>query len=294
MNSAPHAERARIAAALRAAAARLDAVADDATLDVAVLTALVEALEDATAGSAAAASTAGAADASAGGSAAKGQSTAVPDRDRIIHDLRSTGGSVLTWCHLMRRGGISQTQLAHGTTVMEQAVRRVVSLVERLVADGTRRSPAASGSTTSASLPATGAAAEESTAPSTIDLHGVRILIVDDDADAREAMRMMLALHGADVSTAVSAIDAFDVLQQGRPDVLISDIVMPDADGYALLRRVRAPDTGDRGLIPAIAVTGRGREADRTRAFAAGYQCQLTKPIVPDELIAAVHGLLAR
>ena len=290
MKSAPHAEHARIAAALRAAAARLDAVADDATLDVAVLTALVEALEDATAGSAAAASTGGAVDASAGGSAAKRQSTPVPDRARIVHDLRSTGGIILTWCHLMRRGGISQAQLAHGTTVMEQAVRRLVSLVERLVA----RSPAASGSTTSASLPATGAAAEESTAPSTIDLHGVRILIVDDDADAREAMRMMLALHGADVSTAVSAIDAFDVLQQGRPDVLISDIVMPDADGYALLRRVRAPDTGDRGLIPAIAVTGRGREADRTRAFAAGYQCQLTKPIVPDELIAAVHGLLAR
>jgi CheY-like chemotaxis protein len=292
MKSAPHAERARIAAALRAATARLDAAADDAMLDIAILAALVEALEDVIAGSAATATTGGAADASAGGSAAKGQSTPAPDRARIIHDLRSTGGTLLTWCHLMRRGGISQTQLAHGTTVMEQAVRRLVSLVERLVAGGT--SPAASGSTTSASLPATGAAADESTAPSTIDLHGVRILIVDDDADAREAMRMMLALHGADVSTAVSAIDAFDVLQQGRPDVLISDIVMPDADGYALLRRVRAPDTGDRGLIPAIAVTGRGREADRTHALAAGYQCQLTKPIVPAELIAAVHGLLAR
>jgi CheY-like chemotaxis protein len=177
---------------------------------------------------------------------------------------------------------------------MEKAVRRLLELGEQLVGRGTRRAGAVAGSPTSAAPSAPDDGATASTPASTIDLHGVRVLIVDDDADAREAMKMMLASHGADVSTAVSAIDAFDVLQRGRPDVLISDIVMPDADGYALLRRVRAPDTGERGLIPAIAVTGRGREADRQRALAAGYQCQLTKPIAADELLAAVQGLLAR
>jgi CheY-like chemotaxis protein len=289
---APRKERGRIVAALREAATRLEDGGDDATLDVGILTALVRAVEDAIVGSVADASAGGAADSGAGAATAPRAT-----RGRIVHDLRSTSGTLLTWCYLLRRGGISQTQLAHGATVMEDAVRRQLQLIERLVAGGTRTRPVAGtpSSLSSTSEPATGTAEGASTtASATTDLRGVRILIVDDDADAREAMRMILGAQGAEVSTAVSAVDAFDVLQQGRPDVLISDIVMPDADGYALLRRVRAPDTGDRGLIPAIAVTGRGLEADRQRALAAGYQCQLTKPIAPEELIAAVRGLLGR
>jgi len=285
---APRKEPGRIVAALREAATRLEQGGNGATADGAVLTALVRALEDAIAGPA-----------TETGEGAADPSPATAPRapvthGRLVHDLRSTSGTLLTWCYLMRRGGISQEQLAHGATVMERAVRRQLQLVEQLVAAGRRARAAAGAAPTSSPQPVAGAEGESRKVDTTTDLHGVRILIVDDDADARDAMRMMLTARGADVSTAVSAIDAFDVLQQGRPDVLISDIVMPDADGYALLRRVRAPDTGDRGLIPAIAVTGRGRQADRQHALAAGYQCQLTKPIAPDELIAAVQSLLAR
>jgi CheY-like chemotaxis protein len=130
--------------------------------------------------------------------------------------------------------------------------------------------------------------------PADADLSGLRIVIVDDDPDALELMRTILAQCGADVATAGSAIEAFDVLQQGRPDVLISDIGMPDADGYALLRKVRAPDTGERGMVPAIAVTGRTSPGDRQRALSAGYQLHLTKPLDAGQLIAGVAHLVGR
>ena len=193
---------------------------------------------------------------------------------RLVHDMRSVSGTLLTWAHLLRRGGLSEEQLAHGVAAIERAAQRQVVLAEQLASACGGAAPA-------------GVAAEP-------DLHGLRILIVDDDADARDAMRTILAACGADVATAVSAIDAFDVLQQGRPDLLISDIVMPDADGYALLRRVRAPDTGERGLIPAIAVTGHAYPADRQRALGAGYQLHLTKPLAPSDLLQAVRTVTGR
>ena len=103
-----------------------------------------------------------------------------------------------------------------------------------------------------------------------VSLAGLRVVVADDDPDTLELMKEILTASGADVATAASASEVFDVLQQGRPDVLISDIGMPDADGYALLRKVRAPDTGERGMVPAIAVTGRVTADDRQRALAAG------------------------
>ncbi|HYR96833.1 MAG TPA: response regulator, partial [Candidatus Binatus sp.] len=127
--------------------------------------------------------------------------------------------------------------------------------------------------------------------PEEADLRGVRVLIVDDDPDARELMATILAACGAEVSLAASAMEALDVLQLGTPDVFISDIAMPDADGYALLRRIRAPDTGDRGLVPAIAVTAHAGPTGRRHALAAGYQLHLGKPFEPAELVAAVAGL---
>ncbi len=123
-------------------------------------------------------------------------------------------------------------------------------------------------------------------------LRGLRVVIVDDEPDVLAAMKQVLTDHGATVATAGSAIEAFDVLQQHRPDVLISDIAMPDADGYALLRKVRAPDTGERGMVPAIAVTGHSDALQR--ALAAGYQLHLTKPFDADELVAAVARLAGR
>ena len=121
---------------------------------------------------------------------------------------------------------------------------------------------------------------------------GIRVLIVDDEPDARTLLRRLFEDRDAVVSTASSAAEAFAMLQADRPDVLISDVGMPDEDGYALIRRVRAlpPERG--GRTPAIALTAYARAEDRVRAVVAGFQHHLAKPIEPVELIVLVASLV--
>jgi CheY-like chemotaxis protein len=127
------------------------------------------------------------------------------------------------------------------------------------------------------------------------DLAGLHVLIVDDEPDAREVLAQIVRRAGADVTTAGSTREALEVLARpaaaGRPDVLVSDIAMPDEDGYALVRGVRslAPDAG--GTIPAIAMTAYARDEDRQRALSAGFQMHLAKPVEPPDLIAALAQL---
>jgi CheY-like chemotaxis protein len=121
---------------------------------------------------------------------------------------------------------------------------------------------------------------------------GVRALVVDDEPDARALLRRLFEERGAVVSTASSATEALAMLQAERPDVLISDVGMPDEDGYELVRRVRAlpPERG--GRTPAIALTAYARAEDRVRAVVAGFQHHLAKPIEPVELIVLVASLV--
>ena len=126
------------------------------------------------------------------------------------------------------------------------------------------------------------------------DLHGITVLVVDDDTDAVTSMRMLFAAHGAAVATAGTAHAALALMQRARPDVLVSDIGMPDADGYTLLRQVRASGAETHSLVPAIAVTAYASPADRQRALAAGYQVHLPKPFDPQALVAAVAALAGR
>jgi PAS domain S-box-containing protein len=135
--------------------------------------------------------------------------------------------------------------------------------------------------------------ASASTSPS-IRLDGLRIMIVDDDADAREVLMSMLAQAGAEIKACHSARDALQTIEQWHPFALISDIGMPDEDGYALIRelRARAPERG--GDIPAVALTGYARSEDRTRALAAGFQAHVSKPVEAAELIMVVASLAGR
>ena len=117
-----------------------------------------------------------------------------------------------------------------------------------------------------------------------IDLAGVRVLFVDDEADSRELASTVLGTSGAEVVTVASGYEALGELSRAVPDVLISDIAMPDVDGYQLMRSVR-----ERRLpVPAIALTALGRDEDRSEALAAGYEMYLTKPVQPADLVAAV------
>ncbi|MBD2046816.1 response regulator [Coleofasciculus sp. FACHB-64] len=124
-------------------------------------------------------------------------------------------------------------------------------------------------------------------------LDGVRVLVVDDDTDTREFLTFMLEQYGAEAIAAASAQEAFERIPQVRPDVLVSDIGMPDEDGYSLLGKVRKLDASQGGETPAIALTAYAREEDRTQALSAGFQMHLAKPVEPDELANVVAKLAA-
>jgi CheY-like chemotaxis protein len=125
-----------------------------------------------------------------------------------------------------------------------------------------------------------------------LELRGTRVLVVDDDADNREMLAMILEHSGAVVATADSASEALRVLEKEHSQVLISDIGLPDEDGYSLLRKIRALSKARGGEIPAIALTGYGSQEDRAQANAGGFQAHLTKPVALDEMLAAIVRVL--
>jgi PAS domain S-box-containing protein len=125
-------------------------------------------------------------------------------------------------------------------------------------------------------------------------LDHVRVLVVEDDADTVDLLKVILADSGADVVTAPSVRKALDVFDHWRPDVLVSDIAMPEQDGYQLIGQLRSRGTERGGDIPAVALTAYGRNEDKKRALAAGFQMHLTKPIAPTELLTALANLSGR
>jgi PAS domain S-box-containing protein len=129
---------------------------------------------------------------------------------------------------------------------------------------------------------------------SAVDLSGLKVLVVDDEADTCRLIRRVLEDYHADVVTASSVAEALPLLESSRPDVLVSDIGMPDVDGYDFLRRVRALGAARGGKIPAIALTAFARSEDRTRALMAGYSVHVSKPVEPQELLATVASLAGR
>jgi len=128
-------------------------------------------------------------------------------------------------------------------------------------------------------------------APAHTPLDGLQVLIVDDEADARDLLITILEQSGAQVTAAASAGEAFKFLSESRADVLVSDIAMPGVDGYALIRRVRELEAERGEYIPALALTAYARESDRNSALEAGFQVHLAKPFDPDELVDVVAKL---
>ncbi|HSV15435.1 MAG TPA: ATP-binding protein, partial [Tepidisphaeraceae bacterium] len=125
-------------------------------------------------------------------------------------------------------------------------------------------------------------------------ISGLRILLVDDDPDARDVIAATLRRAGGEVTTVGSALEALDTLPGAKPDVLVSDIAMPDQDGYALIRRIRQLPPEDGGEVPAIALTAYAREEDRARSLAAGFQVHLAKPVDPMDLLGRITQLAAQ
>ncbi|MBD1896384.1 response regulator [Coleofasciculus sp. FACHB-129] len=123
-------------------------------------------------------------------------------------------------------------------------------------------------------------------------LSGLQVLVVDDDTDTRELIALVLEESGAKVKAIASVAEALEVLRSWQPDLLVSDIGMPEEDGYTLIGKMRTLEEKTGKQIPALALTAYAREEDKNRALKAGFQMYQSKPVEPDDLVAAV-ALLA-
>ena len=125
-------------------------------------------------------------------------------------------------------------------------------------------------------------------------LEGLRVLLVDDEAETREIISTVVERTGAEVKSCDSAREALSELVEWRPDVILSDIAMPDEDGYSFIGRVRSLSQDEGGDTPAAALTAYAREEDRKQALAAGYQMHIAKPIGAGQLVAMIAKLAGR
>jgi CheY-like chemotaxis protein len=126
------------------------------------------------------------------------------------------------------------------------------------------------------------------------NLENLHILVVDDKTDAIDLIAMELAQHGAHVTGVTTSAAALVALEQSEFDLLISDIGMPDTDGYDLMRQVRKLETGKQRKLPAVALTAYARVQDRMRAILAGYNTHISKPVDANELVTVVASLAGR
>jgi signal transduction histidine kinase/ActR/RegA family two-component response regulator len=133
----------------------------------------------------------------------------------------------------------------------------------------------------------------EGTPASSPRLDGIRVLLAEDDTDTREVLILILEIAGAEVKGVASVREALSAFDGLRPDVVVSDLGMPDEDGYALLRHIRARGADQGGNTPAIALTGYVTSEDGARLLAAGFQMHLRKPVEPSDVVAAVASLAA-
>ncbi len=183
----------------------------------------------------------------------------------------------------------SLTELHGGTVAMTSAgiglgttvtVHLPLSIVHRAAVTPERQHPRGSVPASAGFVPA--------------ELAGVTVLVVDDQADARDLIQRVLEECSARVITTSAALEAVELVERHRPDVLLTDIGMPGMDGYELLKHVRALGAHRGGRIPAIALTAFARSEDRTRALRAGFVVHVAKPVDPSELVATVASVAGR
>jgi hypothetical protein len=125
-------------------------------------------------------------------------------------------------------------------------------------------------------------------------LAGVTVLLVDDDGDTREMVAAVLTGRGATVRSCASAAEGIEAWEGLKPDVIVSDIGMPNEDGFSFIRRLRTMNGSEEPLAPAIALTAYASGEDRNRTLEAGFQIHVAKPLEPDQLVTAIASLVGR
>ena len=124
------------------------------------------------------------------------------------------------------------------------------------------------------------------------ELYGLKVLVVDDDPDTRDLLEWVLKRAGAEVTVASSAKDALAAVDANAPHVIVSDIAMPEEDGYGLVKKLRARGPENGGRIPAVALTAHSMVQDRLLSLRAGFQSHVPKPVVPEELVEVVASVV--
>ena len=194
-----------------------------------------------------------------------------------------------------RQGDSSLTRAYGGLGVGLALVRHIVEEHGGTVAADS--AGAGGGATFTIRLPLVPAAREpqaEAAPPPTADLNGVAVLVVEDEVETRDLVATVLTACGARVTTAASAVEALQEVERARPDVVVSDIGMPNGDGYELIRRLRSLDPAAGGATPAAALTAAAATTDRRRAIEAGFEVHVAKPFEPAHLARVVATLARR
>lgn len=202
---------------------------------------------------------------------------------KVSHELRTPLNSMLGWLRLAQTGTLDTAQQQRALATIERNIRAQVALIDDLwearQATAAQNADAAFRHSTRQSLECPPA------------LNGLRVLVVDDEPDARDLLQSILSQCHAKVRAAASATEALDALETFVPNVVVSDIGMPDLDGYHLISEIRRrpPDRG--GRVPAIALTAYARIEDRARCLRSGFQVHVPKPVEPVEILAIVASL---
>jgi hypothetical protein len=138
-------------------------------------------------------------------------------------------------------------------------------------------------------LPANGSAAEKSdSADNHVKVKGLRILIVDDETDTLDLLVAVLSQKGVEVKAETRVRDALETIEEWKPDIIVSDIAMPEEDGYSLIKKLRDLPPEQGGAIPAIALTAYVGVKERARVLESGFQMYVPKPVEPSELLSAI------
>lgn len=210
----------------------------------------------------------------------------------VSHAMRTPLSTILGWAHVLQRGSFDAGTIGRGLDAISRSAVAQVQFLDSLQTQDRLEPPPQPGHAESFAVDEVTRAGPDADGGSpTRPLDGVTVLVVDDDADVRESTARTLRQEGATVCSAACADEAFDLLQERRPDVLLSDIGMPVVDGHELIRRVRGLDPDAGGRTPAAALTAYLQPADLKRALDAGFELHLAKPAPARALVAAVLEL---
>jgi CheY-like chemotaxis protein len=218
----------------------------------------------------------------------------------VSHDLRSPMNAIVTWAHLLRQGGLDGAVASRALEAIERSARLQARMLDDLREMSRRGHPPVSapgGANNRSVADATPArraipfevAEEAPESPSDpADLSGIRVLVVDDDRDTRDSITALLLENRAEASNAASVREALRSLAERPPHVVVTDLLMPDLDGFSLLRMIRTIEELNAIRIPTIALTALASEESQRRGLDSGFDVYLMKPIKPDELLSIV------